>query len=200
MTYSASYQCALQMAEATTQASLLATSNGREQPFSQKTFIDLFAGAGGLSLGLMASGWKGVFAVERNATAFDTLQHNLIDGNHGFTYQWPEWLPRKPYTVGRVAGRFHRELLALRGRVTMIVGGPPCQGFSLAGRRKKDDARNSQFKSYMRIVEAVQPLFILLENVQGITVEFQKKTRNENKEKGRKAAHPLFSEDNPRHM
>ena len=159
------------------------TTYAREQPFAQKTFIDLFAGAGCLSLGLMASGWKGVFAVEKNATAFETLQHNLIDGNHGFTYQWPDWLPRKPYTVGRVAGRFHQELLALRGRVTMIVGGPPCQGFSLAGRRKKDDARNSQFKSYMRIVEAVQPLFILLENVQGITVEFEKKAREKNKRK-----------------
>ena len=81
--------------------------------------------------------------------------------------------------MGRVAGIFQQELLDLRGRVTMIVGGPPCQGFSLAGKRKKDDARNSQFKAYMRIVEAVQPLFILLENVQGITVEFEKKRERE---------------------
>ena len=85
--------------------------------------------------------------------------------------------------MGRVAGRFRRELLDLRGQVTMIVGGPPCQGFSLAGKRKKGDARNSQFKSYMRIVDAVQPLFILLENVQGITVEFEKKAREKNKRK-----------------
>ena len=182
MTYSGPCQRTLHMAEAA-QESFVVTTNGVEYPFTQKTFIDLFAGAGGLSLGLMASGWKGVFAVEKNATAFDTLKHNLIDGNHDFKYQWPEWLPRKPYTVGRVAGRFHQELLDLRGRVTMIVGGPPCQGFSLAGKRKKDDARNSQFKSYMRIVEVVQPLFILLENVQGITVEFEKKAREKNKRK-----------------
>ena len=182
MTYSASYQLALNMAEAAREP-FAVTTNGAEHLFAQKTFIDLFAGAGGLSLGLMASGWTGVFAVEKNATAFDTLKHNLIEGNHDFRYKWPEWLPRKPYTVGRVAGRFHQELLDLRGRVTMIVGGPPCQGFSLAGKRKKDDARNSQFKAYMRVVEAVQPLFILLENVQGITVEFEKKRREKNKKK-----------------
>ena len=182
MKNSASYQFALQMSE-TPDASVSPTTCSCEQPFAQKTFIDLFAGAGCLSLGLMASGWSGIFAIEKNATAFDTLKHNLIDGNQGFSYQWPEWLPRKPYTVGRVAGRFRHELLGLRGRVTMIVGGPPCQGFSLAGKRKKDDARNSQFKSYMRIVDAVQPLFILLENVQGITVEFEKKARQKNKRK-----------------
>ena len=182
MTYPASRQLVLRMAE-TSQEPAVGKTNGTVEHFAQKTFIDLFAGAGCLSLGLMASGWQGVFAVEKNATAFDTLQHNLIDGNPRFRYQWPEWLPRKPYTVGRVAGRFHQKLLSLRGRVTMIVGGPPCQGFSLAGKRKKNDARNSQFKSYIRIVEAVQPLFILLENVQGITVEFEKKARDKNKRK-----------------
>ena len=182
MTCSASYQIPLGMAKGSQEA-LVGSPNGMAQHFAQKTFIDLFAGAGCLSLGLMASGWKGVFAVEKNATAFDTLKHNLIDGSPGFGYQWPEWLPAKPYTVGRLAGRFRQELHNLRGQVTLIVGGPPCQGFSLAGKRKKNDVRNSQFKSYMRIVEAVQPLFILLENVQGITVEFEKKERAKKKKK-----------------
>ncbi|MYE87500.1 DNA cytosine methyltransferase [Candidatus Poribacteria bacterium] len=72
-------------------------------------------------------------------------------------------------------------MLQLRGKVTMIVGGPPCQGFSLAGKRNKKDARNSLFKAYIRIVEAVQPLFILLENVHGITVEFDKKAHKKKK-------------------
>lgn len=149
--------------------------------YSERTFIDLFAGAGGLSLGLMSSGWRGVFAVEKNAMAFETLSHNLIDGTHGFKYEWPEWLPKKPCTVGRVAGTYRRELLELRGTITMIVGGPPCQGFSLAGRRDKQDSRNSLFKTYMRIVDAVQPLFILLENVHGIAMEFDKRTREKSR-------------------
>ena len=149
--------------------------------YSERTFIDLFAGAGSLSLGLMSSGWRGVLAVEKNAMAFETLSHNLIDGTHGFAYEWPEWFPKRPCTVGKVAGTYRKQLLQLRGTITMIVGGPPCQGFSLAGRRNKKDSRNSLFKAYMRIVEAVQPLFILLENVHGITMEFDKGTREKRK-------------------
>ena len=156
-------------------------SNVGINPYSERTFIDLFAGAGALSLGLMSGGWRGVFAVERNAMAFKTLSHNLIDGTHGFTYEWPEWFPKEPCTVGKVASTYRQRLLQLRGRITMIVGGPPCQGFSLAGARDKKDSRNSLFKAYMRIVEAVQPLFILLENVNGITMEFGKSTREKRK-------------------
>ena len=156
-------------------------SNAGHNRYSEPTFIDLFAGAGSLSLGLMSSGWRGIFAVEKNAMAFETLSHNLIDGTHGFTYEWPEWFPKKPCTVGRAAGTYRHKLLELRGTITMIVGGPPCQGFSLAGRRDKKDSRNSLFKAYMRIVDAVQPLFILLENVNGITMEFDKGTREKRK-------------------
>ena len=152
-----------------------------DKPYPERTFIDLFAGAGCLSLGLMSSGWRGIFAVEKNATAFETLRHNLIEGTRGPTYEWPEWFPKEPCTVGGVAGTYRQQLLLLRGKVTMIVGGPPCQGFSLAGKRNKEDARNSLFRGYMRIVEAVQPLFILLENVHGITLEFDKRTRGKAK-------------------
>ena len=155
--------------------------NAGDEPYSEPTFIDLFAGAGCLSLGLMSSGWRGILAVEKNAMAFETLTHNLIDGTHGYTYEWPEWFPKKPCTVGRVASTYRQQLLQLRGTVTLIVGGPPCQGFSLAGKRNKEDSRNSLFKAYMRIVEAVQPLFILLENVHGITMDFDKKTRGKKK-------------------
>ncbi len=157
----------------------LASTHGNtcDVQYSERTFIDLFAGAGCLSLGLMSSGWRGILAVEKNAMAFETLNHNLIEGSHGFKYEWPEWLPKEHCTVGRAASTYRQQFLELRGKVTMIVGGPPCQGFSLAGRRNKKDSRNSLFKSYMRIVEAVQPLFILLENVHGITMKFEKNER-----------------------
>ena len=129
----------------------------------------------------MFSGWRGILAVEKDAMAFETLSHNLIEGTNDSTYEWPEWFPKKPCTVERLAGTYRQQLLQLRGTVTMIVGGPPCQGFSMAGRRNKKDTRNSLFKAYMRIVQAVQPLFILIENVHGITVEFDKRTRGEKK-------------------
>ena len=156
-------------------------SKAEAKPYSKRTFIDLFAGAGGLSLGLMSSGWHGILAVEKNAMAFETLNHNLIDGTHGFTYEWPEWFPKRPCTVGRAAGTYRQQLHRLRGKVTMIVGGPPCQGFSLAGKRDKEDSRNSLFKAYMRIVEAVEPLFIVLENVQGIAMNFDERSRGKGK-------------------
>ena len=152
--------------------------------------MDLFAGAGGLSLGLMASGWNGLLAVEKDPMAFETLQHNLIDGSNGFKYEWPEWFEREPCTVGRFVQRHRDQLTDLRGKVTMIVGGPPCQGFSLAGRRKRADTRNSLFESYMRVVRLVEPLMILLENVHGIAVEFGKKQRARRRNKVGRPAIP----------
>ncbi len=56
-------------------------------------YIDLFAGAGGLSLGLHKAGLTGLFAVERNKDAFATLKYNLIDKKSHF--EWPEWLDQK---------------------------------------------------------------------------------------------------------
>ncbi|RZK26143.1 MAG: DNA cytosine methyltransferase, partial [Flavobacterium sp.] len=54
-------------------------------------YIDLFAGCGGLSLGLHNAGWKGIFAIEKSPDAFNTLQYNLIDKKQHF--EWPDWLP-----------------------------------------------------------------------------------------------------------
>jgi DNA (cytosine-5)-methyltransferase 1 len=58
--------------------------------------------------------------------------------------------------------------------VTLLAGGPPCQGFSLAGKRKSNDPRNELFKHYVAIVEVLRPQFLLLENVKGISVAFRK--------------------------
>lgn len=138
------------------------------------SFIDVFAGAGGLSLGLMRAGWKGLLAVERDKFAFDTLRHNLIDGSHcGF--EWPSWYPRAHSEVGGFTKKYRAQLIALRGRIDLIAGGPPCQGFSFAGKRRKNDPRNRLFKRYAALVDLVKPKFLLLENVPGVTVEFGKK-------------------------
>src|SRR5688500_9554230 len=55
-------------------------------------FVDAFAGCGGLSLGLLRAGWKGLFAIEKDAFAFETLKVNLIDDGARHRYAWPEWL------------------------------------------------------------------------------------------------------------
>ncbi len=134
-------------------------------------YIDLFAGAGGLSLGLHKAGLTGVFAVEQNKDAFETLKYNLIDKKSHF--EWPEWLDQKNWDILELLEKHSLELSNLKGNVDLVVGGPPCQGFSMAGKRQNDDVRNQLMHSYIEIVRLVQPKFLFFENVQGFTVDFK---------------------------
>ncbi|MCQ8261225.1 DNA cytosine methyltransferase [Streptococcus suis] len=134
-------------------------------------YIDLFAGAGGLSLGLHKAGLTGVFAVERNKDAFETLKYNLIDKKSHF--EWPEWLDQKNWDILELLEKHSLELSNLKGNVDLVVGGPPCQGFSMAGKRQNNDVRNQLMHSYIEIVRLVQPKFLFFENVQGFTVDFK---------------------------
>lgn len=144
---------------------------------AKNTYIDLFAGCGGLSLGLHNAGWKGLFAIEKNLDAFKTLRYNLIDKKSHF--DWPSWLPKQNLDIDTVLGTYKEQLTLLRGTVDLVAGGPPCQGFSTAGRRKEDDIRNGLIKSYLRFIMLVRPKLILFENVKGFTLKFEK-----NKSKG----------------
>ena len=136
------------------------------------TVIDLFAGCGGLSLGLYQAGWHGVFAIEKNPCAFETLKYNLIDGKNHF--DWPEWLPKEPLDILEVNKLYKRQLKELRGTIDLVAGGPPCQGFSMAGKRVKDDIRNQLVFAYIDFIEMVRPKLILFENVKGFTYAFGK--------------------------
>ncbi len=142
------------------------------------TYIDLFAGCGGLSLGLHNAGWKGLFAVEKSPDAFSTLKYNLIEKKNHFT--WPEWLPQTNADINDLLANYRKQLNGLQGKVDLIVGGPPCQGFSTAGRRKENDVRNGLIKSYLQFILLVRPKLIFFENVKGFTLKFEK-----NKSKGR---------------
>lgn len=135
--------------------------------------IDLFAGCGGLSLGLYQAGWNGVFAIEKNPCAFETLRHNLIEKKHHF--EWPEWLPQKPLDILEVNETYSKQLKSLRGSIDLVAGGPPCQGFSMAGRRVKDDIRNQLVFAYIDFISMVMPKLLLFENVKGFTYAFNKK-------------------------
>jgi len=141
------------------------------------TYIDLFAGCGGLSLGLHKAGWKGLFAIEKNADAFKTLQHNLIQKKDHF--DWPNWLPQQNLEIDKVLEEYKEKLISLRNKVDLVAGGPPCQGFSTAGLRKESDVRNGLIRSYLKFIMLVRPKVIFFENVKGFTLEFKK-----NKSKG----------------
>ncbi len=136
-------------------------------------YIDLFAGCGGLSTGLQNAGWTGLFAIEKNSDAFSTLKFNLIkDKNH---FCWPSWLPIKECDINELL-KVHRESLnTLSGKVDLVAGGPPCQGFSMAGKRNKDDQRNKLVKSYIRMIRIIRPKAIMFENVYGFTIHFKGK-------------------------
>lgn len=137
------------------------------------TYIDVFAGCGGLSLGLHRAGWRGLFAIEKDAFAFATLEANFLTDDARYSYDWPSWLPRQPSTVEGVIAKHRDQLVALRGKVDLLAGGPPCQGFSSAGRRRADDPRNVMVERYLELVEILQPKVILLENVRGFTLDFK---------------------------
>lgn len=137
----------------------------------QFRYIDLFAGCGGISLGLCNAGFRGFFAIEKNPDAFATLKHNLISSRVHF--DWPDWLSQKHWDVNTLLKTQANELTKLSSSIDLVVGGPPCQGFSVAGKRRESDKRNKLIHSYLRFVEVVRPRVILFENVHGFTLKFR---------------------------
>ena len=135
------------------------------------TFVDLFSGCGGFSLGLAEAGWKGLFALEKNESAFETFRRNLSN-----RFDWPEGLERTHWKIEDFLSVHGDRLQELTGDLDLVAGGPPCQGFSFAGARVASDPRNALFERYVQFVEAAQPRFILLENVRGIAVAHGKKS------------------------
>ncbi|MDU0354274.1 DNA cytosine methyltransferase [Paraglaciecola aquimarina] len=135
-------------------------------------YIDLFSGCGGFSLGLGNAGWKGVFAVEKDSMAFETFRYNLIDGKYNH-FDWPSWLPKQATTIQEILEQYPEQLSNLKGKVDLIAGGPPCQGFSLAGRRNSKDPRNKLSDEYIKMVKLVSPKYLVLENVRGFNSTFK---------------------------
>lgn len=127
--------------------------------------IDLFAGAGGLSLGLEQAG-------------FDVLASVEIDPVHccAHKFNFPNCaVLAKP--VEKVTGACIRKAANLKSRdkIDLVAGGAPCQGFSLIGQRALDDPRNQLVKEFIRIVDELRPSYFLFENVKGLTVGKHKK-------------------------
>ena len=117
--------------------------------------IDLFAGAGGLSFGFERVGFHIALAVEKDAWAVETYKRNHKSSN---------------IVEGDIAALDDAFFSRYRGKIDVVMGGPPCQGFSIAAsnRRKKDDARNALYKQFLRVVSIVSPKIVLIENVKEI--------------------------------
>ncbi len=122
--------------------------------------IDLFAGAGGLSLGAARAGFDIAAAVEIDEFALDTHGRNFPHTRH------------LDNSVSELTGDRLIELAGLKkGELDGLVGGPPCQGFSHMGRRDVGDDRNNLFIHFFRLVSETSPAFFLAENVPGILDE-----------------------------
>lgn len=110
--------------------------------------ISLFSGGGGLDLGFISAGYKILWAIDNNENAVNTYRKNI--GNH---------IKCADVTKENIQNIPHADI---------IIGGPPCQSFSLAGMRNVEDARGQLVWQYMKILKAVQPKAFVFENVTGL--------------------------------
>lgn len=130
------------------------------------TFIDLFAGAGGFS--------EGFLQVEHNNRYFDFILASDINENceltHIVRYNHQLGLETAFLCQDITEPIFLDNLLHKIGdkKIDVICGGPPCQSFSLAGKRKKFDKKDDLFSHYLEIIKALQPKYFIMENVKGI--------------------------------
>jgi DNA (cytosine-5)-methyltransferase 1 len=121
--------------------------------------VDLFAGAGGLSLGFEQAGFDVVAAVE-----IDPIHASV----HAFNFPQCAVIPT---TVRDLTGEAIRKAAKIgRRKVDVVFGGAPCQGFSMMGRRALDDPRNSLVRDFVRLVHELDAKYFVFENVKGITV------------------------------
>lgn len=122
--------------------------------------IDLFAGCGGLSLGLSEAGFNILYSNEINRTASETYKLNLVKNRKHNTVV-------DVRDISKVKTEEIKKLIADK-KIHLVAGGPPCQGFSMAGKRDIKDPRNKLFKEMLRVVKEIEPPLFLLENVKGI--------------------------------
>ncbi len=110
------------------------------------TVVDLFAGAGGLSLGFQRAGFRNLWAADNQPAATETFKRNIHHLVECVEIEATTEFPRP----------------------TVIVGGPPCQGFSSAGMRESGDVRNTLVSVFAQVVARIRPEAFVFENVEGI--------------------------------
>lgn len=134
--------------------------------------IDLFCGAGGMSEGIIQAGFHIAFSSDKSPEASLTYQnrHEQLGLHNGYntffctediTNLTGEFILNSIGNLEYFNGQFD-------GKIDAIFGGPPCQGFSRAGQRKKDDPRNLLFREYLRVISEIRPNYVVMENVVGL--------------------------------
>ncbi|HFI0162396.1 TPA: DNA cytosine methyltransferase [Streptococcus suis] len=118
-----------------------------------KKIIDLFCGAGGLSLGFEKAGFEIELAIDMWDDAIKTFNHNHKN---------------KVAECRDIHDLSDEYLYSLQGKITGVIGGPPCQGYSTVGTRNVNDPRNHLYLEYCRVVEKIAPKFFVIENVRGL--------------------------------
>ena len=118
--------------------------------------LDMFCGAGGLSKGFIDAGYDVAIGVDFDEAALKTFEQN-----HGNA---------KALNLNLFKDEDMKILVekALEARIDVIIGGPPCQGFSLAGKRKEHDDRNKLYERMVELASIIKPKVVLLENVPGL--------------------------------
>ena len=132
-------------------------------------YIDLFSGAGGMSLGFDLEGFKNVFSVEYDLQTAQTYRYNFP--NHVLINK----------DIQEISTNEIKKIIK-NNTVDVIIGGPPCQGFSLAGKFGRtfiDDPRNQLFKEYLRFVSILKPKIFIIENVARLVSHNKGKTIRE---------------------
>lgn len=115
--------------------------------------LDLFAGCGGFSQGFTEAGCDVIAFVEQWQPAVATYQQNH---------------PTAQLIGTDITKIKNNDIEKYKGDVEIIIGGPPCQGFSFCGKRDPKDKRNQLYKHFLRFVEVIQPIYVVLENVPGL--------------------------------
>lgn len=122
--------------------------------------IDLYSGVGGLSLGAVKAGFNLIGAVEYEKRIVDSHAKNFPKTNHIHS------------DVSKLTGDILVKATKLRNsELAGLIGGPPCQGFSVIGKQTATDERNNLFVDFFRLVSQLKPAFFLAENVPGILNE-----------------------------
>ena len=117
--------------------------------------IDLFCGVGGLSLGFENAGFEVAAAIDLWDDAIKTFNHNRKD-------KVAQTIAVEDFNVNVLPALIKRE------KITGIIGGPPCQGFSTVGKRIIDDSRNKLYLEFYKAVKIANPDFFVIENVKGM--------------------------------
>lgn len=128
-----------------------------EERIDMTNVIDLFAGAGGLSLGAARAGFNVIGAVEIDSHAIESHRINFPNTCH------------IQHDVMKINGEELLERIGVQAKeIVGVIGGPPCQGFSSIGRGNVDDIRNKLFERFFELVNELKPAFFVAENVPGI--------------------------------